>query len=323
MHLLVTGGAGFIGSNLCEFFLKCGYAVTCFDNFSTGQIENILDLKYLYADTFCVIIGDICNLKECENLLSKYRFDCILHMAAYGSVPLSVEEPSRFIYNNIIGFANILDFAKKNNIKKVIYASSSSVYGDQIEIPQNENFTGAQLSPYAYSKYSNEMCAEVFSKCYDIKTIGFRFFNVYGKKQRSNVFYPAVIPAFIDKLIKHEQPLIYGDGNNSRDFTYVKDITSIINSAIHSENPKCWNQVYNAAYGQSIKINDLFYLIRDILSHYDALINKIQPVYVNPRNGDIKDSLASIRKANDLLNYKSRFSIKEGLEETIRWYIQK
>lgn len=323
MNLFITGGAGFIGSNLCEFYLHEGNFVTCYDNFSTGKIDNIIDLYEQYPNNFKIIVGDILDFEKLSNSLSEISYDIILHQAALGSVPRSIEKPILYIQNNSLGFSNILEVAKLYNIKKIIYASSSSIYGDSEGIPKIENIIGEQLSPYAYTKYTNELCAKLYHRCYGIDTIGFRYFNVYGKHQNPYGNYAAVIPKFITKLINKESPVIYGSGKNTRDFTFIEDIIQIVNLAVTSENPNIWNQVYNAAFGGRTSINTLYKLISSFLSEYDQSITEIKPIYKEKRKGEVIDSLANIENAINKLGYKPNYSIEDGLRKTIRWYIEK
>lgn len=323
MNLFITGGAGFIGSNLCEFYLQEGNFVTCYDNFSTGKLDNIINLYKQYPCNFKIIFGDILDFETLSNSLSEISYDIILHQAALGSVPRSIENPQLYIQNNTLGFSNVLEAAKVNNIKKIIYASSSSVYGDSESIPKIENIIGEQLSPYAYTKYTNELYAKLYHRCYDINTIGFRYFNVYGKHQNPYGNYAAVIPKFITKLINKETPIIYGTGENTRDFTYIDDIIQIVNLAVISEDSNIWNQVYNAAFGGTTSINTLYKLIISYLSEYDHSINEIKPIYKEKRKGEVINSLANIEKAINKLGYKPNYSIEDGLRKTIRWYIEK
>lgn len=314
--ILITGGAGFIGSNLCEYFLEKGNQVTCLDNFSTGHLHNIE--KLVSHKNFILIEGDIRNLDDCKKAVS--GADYVLHQAALGSVPRSIADPITTNDVNVTGFLNILVAARDAKIKRFVYAASSSTYGDSESLPKVENVIGKPLSPYAITKYVNELYAEIFSKTYGLETIGLRYFNVFGRKQDPNGAYAAVIPKFVMQLMKHESPIINGDGNFSRDFTYIDNVIQMNELAMLTENPKALNTIYNTAYGDRNTLNNLVHYLKKYLSEYDPLIADIPIIHGENRIGDIPHSLASIDKAKELLNYDPKFSIETGLKEAVKWY---
>ena len=318
-NILVTGGAGFIGSNLCEYLLKLGANVTCLDNFSTGYEKNIKN--FLNNEKFRLIEGDIRNYDTC--LKSTKKINYVLHQAALGSVPRSINDPLTTNDVNITGFNNIILASKENKIKRFIYAASSSTYGDLKDLPKVENKIGNPLSPYAVTKYVNEIYSSVFSKIYGINTIGLRYFNVFGKKQNLDGPYAAVIPKFIDKLINYEQPIINGDGDYSRDFTHINKVIIMNMLALTTENKKALNQVYNTALGDRTTILELFNLIKINLTKFDSKIKGIYPIFGPTRSGDVPHSQASIEKAETLLNYKPTTRIEEGIKKTVDWFYLK
>lgn len=314
--ILVTGGAGFIGSNICEKLVELNNYVVCLDNFLTGKIENIQSL--VDHKNFKLIKGDIRNLDDC--MLATDSVDYVLHHAALGSVPRSVNDPITTNEINISGFLNMLVASRNNHVKRFIYAASSSTYGDLETLPKIEDLIGRPLSPYAITKYVNELYAEVFSKIYGIDCIGLRYFNVYGRKQDPNGTYAAVIPLFIKQLIDHESPVINGDGTYSRDFTYIDDVIQMNLLSLTTANRNSLNTVYNTAYGESTTLTDLIIYMKAYLSEYDPVIKSIEIKHRPIRVGDVPHSLASIEKATRLLSYRPKFSLKEGLKESIRWY---
>lgn len=314
--ILVTGGAGFIGSNLCEELLKNGNKVVCFDNFSTGKRENIVN--HLNNSNFELIEGDIRNYEDCQKAVK--GVEIVLHQAALGSVPRSIKDPITTTEVNIGGFVKMLFAAKEEGVKRFVYAASSSTYGDHPGLPKVEERIGNPLSPYAITKYTNELYAKNFSEIYGIKTIGLRYFNVFGRRQDPEGAYAAAIPKFVKLLINHESPVIYGDGSHSRDFTYIDNVIQINQLAASTNNQKALNQVFNVACGENNNLNQLVEYLKEYLSNYDPKIRNINPVYGSERAGDVKHSLASIEKAKQMLDYKPSHLFKEGLKESINWY---
>lgn len=313
--ILITGGAGFIGSNLCAYFLEHN-EVVCLDNFSTGYRHNI-DF-FLSNPKFTLIEGDIRDFKTCEAAAS--GVDYVLHHAALGSVPRSINDPITSNEVNVSGFLNMLMASRNAEVKRFIYAASSSTYGDSETLPKVEDVIGKPLSPYAVTKYVNELYADVFSKTYGIETIGLRYFNVFGRNQDPNGAYAAVIPKFVAQFLNHESPVINGDGNFSRDFTYVDNVIQMNELAMLTENPRALNTVYNTAFGERTTLNELVSALKEFLSVYDNEIANVSIIYGQNRIGDIPHSLASIEKAKELLNYQPKFSMKEGLKEAVKWY---
>jgi UDP-N-acetylglucosamine 4-epimerase len=316
LSILITGGAGFIGSNLCEYFLEKGYDVVCLDNFSTGHKHNIE--AFLQNKNFRFIEGDIRDFSSCQDAVK--GIDYVLHQAALGSVPRSIKDPNMTNEVNINGFLNMLTASRDEGVKRFVYAASSSTYGDSESLPKIEDIIGKPLSPYAVTKYVNELYADVFSKTYGMQTIGLRYFNVYGKRQDPNGAYAAVIPKFVLQFMNHESPIINGDGNYSRDFTYIDNVVQMNELAMLTQNPNAINTVYNTAFGDRNTLNDLVKYLKLYLSEFDKKINDIQVVYGPNRIGDIPHSLASIEKAKQLLNYNPKYSFQEGLKEAVKWY---
>lgn len=314
--ILVTGGAGFIGSNIIEYLLPKKNKITCLDNLITGKKENIE--IFLDNPNFKFIEGDITNIDDCDRACKGNNI--ILHQAALGSVPRSIENPLRSNDININGFLNILWSAKKNNIKRIVYAASSSTYGDSKKLPKIENHIGLPLSPYAVTKYVNELYAGVFANLYDLELIGLRYFNVFGRKQDPNGAYAAAIPKFIKSFINYESPIIHGDGSQSRDFTYIDNVIQANELAATTKNIKALNQVYNIACGEQSFLNDLVETLKELLSKFDDQIKNVNVSYGPERVGDIKHSLASIEKAQNLLNYQPSHNVKSGLNTAIEWY---
>ena len=313
--ILITGGAGFIGSNLCGYFLEHN-EVVCLDNFSTGHRHNIE--QFLSNPNFTLIEGDIRNLETCEKAV--LGIDFVLHQAALGSVPRSINDPITTNEVNVSGFLNMLIASRNANVKRFIYAASSSTYGDSEKLPKIEEVIGKPLSPYAVTKYVNELYADVFSKTYGMETIGLRYFNVFGRNQDPNGAYAAVIPKFVAQFLNHESPVINGDGNFSRDFTYIDNVIQMNELAMLTENKSAINTVYNTAFGERTTLNELVNSLREFLSTYDNEIANVPIIYGENRVGDIPHSLASIEKAKKLLNYQPKFSMREGLKEAVNWY---
>ncbi len=314
--VLITGGAGFIGSNLCEYFLNLGNKVVCLDNFSTGHRHNIV--AFLDNKNFTLIEGDIRNLEDCHTAVK--GVDYVLHEAALGSVPRSINDPITTNDVNVSGFLNMLVASRDAKVKRFIYAASSSTYGDSKELPKVEDVIGKPLSPYAITKYVNELYADIFSKTYGLETIGLRYFNVFGRRQDPEGAYAAVIPKFVKQLMNLESPLINGDGNYSRDFTYIDNVIQMNALAIKATNSEVINTVYNTAYGERNTLNDLVRTLKQILSAYDSKIAAVEILYQSNRAGDIPHSLASIDKAKNNLGYDPKFSLEQGLQEAIQWY---
>jgi len=314
--LLITGGAGFIGSNLCDYFLSKGHQVVCLDNFATGHRHNLKD--FMNDKNFRLIEGDIRNLEDCQQAVK--GVDYVLHQAALGSVPRSLNDPVTTNEVNVSGFLNMLVAARDAKVKRFVYAASSSTYGDSVGLPKVEEVIGKPLSPYAITKYVNELYAEIFSKTYGLETIGLRYFNVFGRKQDPNGAYAAVIPKFVLQLMQLESPKINGDGNYSRDFTYIDNVIQMNELAMQTQNPDAVNTVYNTAYGDRNTLNNLVDYLKQYLSHYNPKIAEVPIVYGPNRAGDIPHSLASIDKAKSLLGYEPQFSLQAGLKEAVDWY---
>lgn len=315
-RILITGGAGFIGSNLCEYFLSKNYKVVCLDNFATGHLHNLKD--FINNEDFSLIEGDIRNATTCRQAVE--GIDYVLHQAALGSVPRSINDPVTTNDVNVSGFLNMLVAARDANVKRFVYAASSSTYGDSAGLPKVEEIIGKPLSPYAITKYVNELYAEIFSKTYGLETIGLRYFNVFGRKQDPNGAYAAVIPKFVMQLMQHESPRINGDGNYSRDFTYIDNVIQMNDLAMTTENLEAVNTVYNTAYGDRNTLNDLVGYLKSFLTEYDPKIAQVAIEYGPNRAGDIPHSLASIDKAKTMLGYNPKYSLQEGLKEAVGWY---
>ncbi|TDE29171.1 SDR family oxidoreductase [Flavobacterium ranwuense] len=314
--VLITGGAGFIGSNLCEYFLSKGYKVVCLDNFATGYRHNLKD--FINHPNFSLIEGDIRNATECQNAV--LGVDYVLHQAALGSVPRSINDPVTTNDVNVSGFLNMLIASRDAKVKRFIYAASSSTYGDSEALLKVEAVIGKPLSPYAITKYVNELYAEIFSRTYGLETIGLRYFNVFGRKQDPNGAYAAVIPKFVMQLMQLESPKINGDGNYSRDFTYIDNVIQMNELAMLTKNPEAINTVYNTAYGDRNTLNNLVDYLKEFLAEYDEKIATVKVEYGPNRAGDIPHSLASIEKAKLLLGYNPKYSMQEGLKEAVGWY---
>jgi UDP-N-acetylglucosamine 4-epimerase len=317
-RVLVTGGAGFIGSALCYDLLDRDNEVICLDNFSTGRKENINTLKE--NPHFKFINGDIRESEVCRKAVR--GVDLVLHQAALGSIPRSISDPALVNAVNISGFLNMIIAARDAGIKRFVYASSSSVYGDSTELPKVEERTGKVLSPYAITKMVNEEYARVFGNIYGMETIGLRYFNIFGRRQDPEGPYAAVIPKFTRLFMKHQPPVINGDGNNSRDFTYIDNVVLANNLAATVENPAALNQVYNTACGDSINLNDMTLMLRGFLSAYDQSISLVEMEHGPARQGDIPHSMASVGKAVRLLGYQPQILFPEGLKRAVAWYVE-
>ena len=312
----MTGGAGFIGSNLCDALIANGNKVTCLDNFATGKRENIVHLSS--NENFTLIEGDIRKLEDCHKACT--GVDYVLHQAALGSVPRSINDPITSNDVNVSGFLNMLVAARDAKVKRFIYAASSSTYGDSKNMPKVEDIIGKPLSPYAITKYVNELYADIFSKTYGLETIGLRYFNVFGRKQDPNGAYAAVIPKFVMQLMQHESPIINGDGSFSRDFTYIDNVIEMNVRSMLTDKIEAVNTVYNVAYGERTDLNELVALLKKHLSDYDAKIANVAIIYGPNRQGDVPHSLASIEKAKKLLGYDPQYDITTGLKEAVSWY---
>ncbi|WP_418603882.1 SDR family oxidoreductase [Hwangdonia sp.] len=315
-HVLITGGAGFIGSNLCEVLLNNHINVVCLDNFSTGKRNNIE--PFLSNNKFNLVEGDIRHLADCHKACK--GVDYVLHQAALGSVPRSINDPITTNDVNVSGFLNMLVAARDAGVKRFVYAASSSTYGDHEALPKVEDVIGKPLSPYAITKYVNELYADIFQSTYNLDTIGLRYFNVFGKRQDPNGAYAAVIPKFVQQFISHESPMINGDGSYSRDFTYIDNVVQMNINAITTSNQEALNNVYNVAYGERTTLLELATLLKTYLAEFDASIKDIEIKHRDNRIGDIPHSLASIDKAKRLLDYNPKYNISDGLKEAVNWY---
>ena len=318
---LITGVAGFIGSNILEKLLQLDQNVIGLDNLSTGYMQNLNEVKLYVSESqwskFSFINGDISSLEDCKNVTK--GVDHVLHQAALGSVPRSILDPIQTNQSNIDGFLNILVAAKDANVSSFTYAASSSTYGDHEALPKVENKIGNPLSPYAITKYVNELYAEIFSKCYDFHSIGLRYFNVFGKRQDPNGAYAAVIPKWVNSMIANEQVFINGDGKTSRDFCYVENaVQANILSALAQKKNK--NNVYNIAFGERTTLIDLFNSLKDELTknQKDYIL---EPKYNDFREGDVRHSQADISKAKNMLSYEPSHSLLDGIGEIVPWYI--
>ncbi|MBC7605422.1 MAG: SDR family oxidoreductase [Burkholderiales bacterium] len=316
IKIVITGGAGFIGSNLCEYFLSKRYQVVCLDNFATGHRHNLA--AFSNDNNFTLIEGDIRNMEDCQRAV--LGADYVLHQAALGSVPRSINDPVTTNQVNVSGFLNMLEASRAAKVKRFVYAASSSTYGDSEALPKIEENIGKPLSPYAITKYVNELYADIFSKTYGLETIGLRYFNVFGRKQDPNGAYAAVIPKFVMQLMNHQSPVINGNGDFSRDFTYIDNVIQMNELAMVTQNAEAINTVYNTAFGDRTTLNDLVKYLKEFLSQYDPAIANIPIVYGPNRAGDIPHSLASIEKAKKLLSYRPEFSMQNGLKQAVAWY---
>ena len=314
--VLVTGGAGFIGSNLSEVLITQGYQVRCLDNFATGKRENLTEL--LKSERYELIEGDIRNFETC--LQACDGIDYVLHQAALGSVPRSINDPITSNEVNVGGFLNMLKAASENNVKRFVYAASSSTNGDSTALPKVEEKIGKPLSPYAVTKLVNEIYADVFHRTYGIDTIGLRYFNVFGRKQDPNGAYAAVIPKFTMQLMNYESPVINGDGTYSRDFTYIDNVIQMNLLAMETDNTEALNKVYNTAVGDRTTIKNMAELLKKYLSEFDPKIGEVEIKNGPNRQGDVPHSKASIEKAQHLLGYQPSHKFAKGLKEAVVWY---
>lgn len=314
--ILITGGAGFIGSNLVEHFLGKGHQIVVLDNFATGHRHNIE--QHTNNPDFTLIEGDIRNSADCQKAVEGVEY--VLHQAALGSVPRSIKDPQTTNEVNVSGFLNMLVAARDAGVKRFIYAASSSTYGDSENLPKVEDIIGKPLSPYAITKYVNELYADIFSKTYGLETIGLRYFNVFGRRQDPNGAYAAVIPLFVKKFMNHESPVINGTGDYSRDFTYIDNVIQMNERAMTTDNAAAVNTVYNTAVGDRTTLNQLVGYLKEFLTEYDAKIATVEIIHGPNRQGDIPHSLASVDKAKQLLGYQPTHVIREGLKEAVKWY---
>jgi len=314
--VLVTGGAGFIGSNLCESLLSNNNIVKCLDNFATGKRENIE--PFLSNPNFTLIEGDIRDLNTCKKAVD--NVEIVLHQAALGSVPRSINDPITSNDVNINGFLNMLVAARDAKVKRFVYAASSSTYGDSVNLPKVEEVIGKPLSPYAITKYVNELYADVFYKTYGFESIGLRYFNVYGRRQDPNGAYAAVIPKFTQLLMNLESPTINGDGTNSRDFTYIENVIQMNHLAATTSNPEAIGSVFNTAVGERANLLEMTTLLKEYLKEFNPKIGDVEIIHGPDRLGDIPHSLASIEKARKILGYEPSHNLKAGLKEAVEWY---
>jgi len=321
---LVTGVAGFIGSNLLETLLTCNQHVRGLDNFSTGHQHNLDQVKKLVTkeqwDRFSFTKGDIRDEATCQNACRD--IDYVLHQAALGSVPRSLENPQLTHANNLTGYLNMLVAARDQAVKKFVYAASSSTYGDHPGLPKVEDLIGKPLSPYAVTKYVNELYADVFSRCYGIKPVGLRYFNIFGRRQDPNGAYAAVIPKWFAGLMAKEEIFINGDGTTSRDFCYIDNCVQGNIMAATATNKNAFNQVYNIAFGERTTLTERFNLIQDRVKGPKDTYEKVKPTYRDFRPGDVKHSLADISKAGELIDYNPEFSVRQGLDQAADWYFK-
>ena len=320
---LITGVAGFIGSNLLEALLKKNQKVIGLDNFSTGYQHNLDEVKDLVGDNawsnFKFIRGDICNLDDCHK--ANEGVDFVLHQAALGSVPRSIENPILTNENNISGYLNMLVASRDAKVRRFVYAASSSTYGDSPGLPKIESVIGQPLSPYAVTKYVNELYADVFSRCYGTHSIGLRYFNVFGPRQDPNGAYAAVIPQWIAALIRNQVLYINGDGETSRDFCFIENVVQANLLSALVENEESINQVYNVALNERTSLNQLYEMIRSLLLEKFPHLSEHRPEYVDFREGDVRHSQADISKANNLLGFEPTHQINDGLKYAMVWYI--
>lgn len=321
---LITGAAGFIGSNLLETLLKMDQTVIGLDNFATGHQKNLSEVRGLVTDEqwkrFTFVEGSISDLNTCRDVCRDV--DYVLHQAALGSVPRSIEDPLLTNESNVNGFLNMLVAARDAGVKRFVYAASSSTYGDHPGLPKVEDEIGSPLSPYAVTKYVNELYADVFANAYGFKTIGLRYFNIFGRRQDPEGAYAAVIPKWFASLINNETLYINGDGETSRDFCYIDNCVQANILAATATDEKAVNQVYNVAFGERTSLNELFSFIRERVAAVHRQTKEAEPVYRDFRAGDVRHSLADISKAGELLGYEPEFSVKDGLDMASEWYLK-
>lgn len=321
---LITGVAGFIGSNLLEKLLLLDQNIIGLDNFSTGKQENLDEVKNIVGnecwDNFCFVEGDIGHLETCKKVVK--GVDYVLHQAALGSVPRSINDPITTHESNISGFLNMLVAGRDEGVKSFVYAASSSTYGDHPDLPKIEDKIGQPLSPYAVTKYVNELYAQVFARTYGFKTIGLRYFNVFGQRQDPDGAYAAVIPKWVAAMIKDEEVFVNGDGETSRDFCYIDNAVQANILAAITTNDEATDEVYNVAVGDRTSLNQLYNMIRSGLEDKFLHLKEAKPTYREFRAGDVRHSLADISKAKKLLGYDPQFRVGQGIEEALNWYVQ-
>lgn len=317
-RILVTGGAGFIGSNLCDNLIANDNIVTCLDNFATGKRQNIAHL--MDHPNFTLIEGDICNLEACREAAN--GVEVVFHQAAIGSVPRSISNPIYTNDVNISGFLNMLVAARDAGVRRIVYACSSSTYGDSVQLPKVEDKIGKPLSPYAVTKYVNELYADVFARTYNMELVGLRYFNVFGMRQDPDSTYAAVIPKFVASLLSGTPITINGDGLFSRDFTHVSNVILANNLAALTTNPEAINQIYNVACGEQTSLNQLVEKLISSLAQYQAEVKNAQVIHGENRIGDIPHSLASIEKGKTLLGYQPKMYFNQGIDNTCLWYYE-
>jgi len=314
--ILITGGAGFIGSALCDDFLDQGHTVKCMDNFATGKKANIEHLAD--NEDFEFVEADIRDIDACSSAMK--GVDIVLHQAALGSVPRSIKDPLTTNAVNISGMLNILEAARLAGVKRFVYAASSSTYGDSKELPKVEERIGKPLSPYAVTKYTNEVYADLYHELFGMETIGLRYFNVFGRRQDPDGAYAAAIPKFIRSFMEGTSPQVHGDGEQTRDFTYIKNVEQAVRNAAFTQNEKAYGQVFNVAYGKNCSVNELLRILIEKLSRFDPNVKTVLVDHVAERVGDVRDSLASIEKARNVFGYDPKYDLDSGLEEAIQWY---
>jgi len=314
--VLVTGGAGFIGSHVCDALLAQGHTVRCLDNFATSARSNVAHLEG--RPDFTILEGDIRDGEQCRQAVA--GVGAVIHLAALGSVPRSIADPLASHATNLTGFLNVLNAAHVEGVERLVYAPTSSVYGDSKELPKREENTGSPLSPYAVTKAGNELYAQLFTRLHGLHTIGLRFFNVFGERQDPNGPYAAAIPKFIRAFLQHRAPQLHGDGQQSRDFTYVGNAVEAVLNALDCADPRAKGEVFNVAYGDRTTLLELVDTLRSELALIDPAIATIAPEHVAERAGDIRDSLADISKARTILGYTPRFDLKAGLQRAVPWY---
>ncbi len=317
-HILVTGGTGFIGSHVCDALLAEGHTVRCMDNLATSSQANIAHLEGLPEFEF--VEGDIRSAADCVQAVQ--GVEAVVHLAALGSVPRSIKDPLATHATNLTGFLNVLEAVRFEGVARFVYASSSSVYGDSKELPKREPNIGRPLSPYAVTKVTNEVYAQLYSRLHGLDTIGLRFFNVFGERQDPQGPYAAAIPKFIQAFLKHQAPQIHGDGQQSRDFTYVGNVARVIVQTLEVSDPRCVGQVFNVAYGARTTLMQLVEALRSELAVIDPAIAKVEVDLVAERAGDIRDSLADISLAKELLGYAPAIDLRAGLRKAVPWYVR-